>query len=360
MSQPSFESQYNWALNNGVVIHDQLERKCVNGVYGMYAQSDIPANSLLTSIPKKILVKPDPQRYPAKTSLSVQQLHATSKELALGEHSKLAPSFHLFESIEDFKACSSYFCSAKEAEIIAELSPMLAREVAKQTSETNAICEALYQYDPSLSKTQYLETILNFKSRAIGRSGFVLIAESFNHSTVKGDFYGGDDTHVTLKTKVNYQAGDQVYISYGLLDLFTHAINYNYFDPDDQHCIQLSKRFSFQVRNAGDQALLQKLKQHFTINLSQHGPVLHYTINDPDALFTEQGPSAKLCDIAKHIAPNNPKQVLLHFLDTLAANNNSDQYSARYVPSRIKRFYHLLHKERQLIALNRQWLDQHL
>jgi hypothetical protein len=357
----NFELQLAWATQNGAYLNPKIERKECHGIAGMYTSESIAQGETLATIPKSLLVSVDKLAMPSNTSLTAKQVYASTKHLEqFKADTNSGQAIAMLESMDANKSTSTYFSTVKELKILNELSPTLTREIASQNAETDQLVNALHNFDPSSSKEDYLVATLNFKSRAIGKNGFVPIAECFNHSCTKGHYFDSLGDTVTLQARTEYQAGTQVFMSYGELDMFSHAVNYNYFDPSDTHFIGLPKRFEFSISDATQQSIAMRLEKHYPLAAFKKGLLTHYRINDTGALFTETAPNEALQKLSL-IATNDEagrKSFLKSLLTQLKRDNLSQNYSARYVPSRIKRFYHMLAKERDMVEANLAYADK--
>lgn len=360
-SNSNFERQVAWANQNGAHLNPKIERKECHGIAGMYTTGQIAEGETLAKIPKSLLVATDELGMPEGTSLTAKQIYASTKQFEhFRDDQSSGVAVAMLESIEANKAVSTYFSNDKELKILNELSPTLAHEITLQNSETDQLVSALHNYDSSSSAEDYLTVTLNFKSRAIGKNGFVPIAECFNHSCTDGHYFDSSGEQVQLRAKKAYASGEQVFMSYGELDMFAHAVNYNYFDPSDTHFIGLPKRFEFAISDPTQKSMAMRLEKHAPLQIFKKGFITHYRIQDTGALFSETAPNEALLNLSLAATQNQTEQQ--HFLKSLLMklkqDNHSHNYSARYVPSRIKRFYHMLVKEQAMVEANLAYVDK--
>mgnify|MGYP000149596243 CR=1 FL=1 len=372
MMQKEFQHTLDWAVSNGLILNNNVERKCVDGIWGMYASKNLDKDELLGSFPTTNLINPNQLDYPKEASNSARQIHTSATEYA-APSSHYSPLFLCHDDTETLKLFSTYFSNEKELNALKEISTGLFNEIIKQNHLNKTLINALYRFDSSIDIDTYTAVTLNYNSRAMGSQGFVPILDCFNHSDEKGmSIDSGGDT-VILKTKVSYKKGEQVFVSYGTLDIYSHAINYNYFDPNNQHFIQFGKRFNFPVLGKADLDFANQLKKSHNVNLHKYNGMVTYSIDDRAAFLSEQGPSKRLIGIVKtlcakennksHINESDNQQVkqkLLNLLSQLDNQNNVDKFGSKYMPRRIRYLYHMLQKEKQMIALNKQWVEENL
>ena len=337
----------------------------MDGVYGMYATDVIQRGETLASFPMSQLIKPDDSLYPQGTSDSAKLIHCSAKEFIKGRVSEYDYFFSLFDSLDEIQEYSSYFASAEDLSAFNKLGQGLCREIQSQNEKNHHIIQALHDFDPSIDLDIYTCITLNFNSRAVGKNGFVPIIDCFNHSDEKGANIESLGESVSLKAKIDYNAGEQVYTSYGTLDLLTHAINYNYFDNKNLHFIQFHKRFRFMAKAAKEIAMLKHLASRFKVSIQVSPQGYLYSFQGSDAFFSETRPSEQLIEIAETIAqfapfPGGPKEVLRGFLKQLESENTVESCSKKTLPKRYARFYRLLQKEKQMLYANQNWVLQNL
>lgn len=359
MESDLFETTLSWARKEGLFLHEHLERKCKDGVWGMYATQDIDKNTVLASFPLENLIQTE-DNYPLNTSTSAKHIHSAAKAYSNKDNSKYANFFNFFDSSEYLKKYSTFYITEKEKNVIKEASPMLLREIITQNYLNTSLIDALHQYDASISKETYTLITLNYNSRAIGSSGFVPILESFNHASGKGEFVH-EDKRVIIKSRVSYTKGEEVYTSYGALDVYTHAINYNYYAPGDDHYIQFHKRFLFPLFTQNDKKIAQELSRSYKVAVQEMNSLKVFSVEDKHAYLDEEKPSAKTIEIIEKLALQNDKYAyLLAHLNRILSSNHVSRFSEKYFPSRLKRFYWVLVKEKDIILKNIETVSKHM
>jgi hypothetical protein len=357
MGSEVFYETLNLAKQKGLTFDNRLERKCINGVWGIYAREDISSKVLIASYPVENLI-PEKSKFPEKSSVSAKQIYSAAKEYCEKENSLYAYYFNLFDSIEYLKKYSTFFITEKELRIVSEVSPILLKEINYQNYLNNSLINALYEYDSTIPKDVYTFITLNYNSRAIGKDGFVPIIECFNHSNERGEFISTENNNVVLKTKIDYKKGDEVFISYGALDLYTHAINYNYYAPGTDHYMQFHKRFLFPILTMNDQLIAKELSQSYKVSINNVNGLKAFNVEDKDAYLTEKMPSSKLIEIVSKLSKNkNTNEYLIGYLKQALSQNKVSGFSEKYFPARIKRFYWVLLKEQEMLLNNIEHLS---
>lgn len=352
MGSEIFDETLNFAKQKGLTFDDRLERKCINGVWGIYAREDISSKVILASFPVENLILPN-SNFPANSSVSAKQIYSAAKEYCEKESIVYSYFFNFFDSVEYLKKNSTFFITEKELEIVSEVSPILLREIKYQNYLNNSLINALYEYDSTIPKDVYTFITLNYNSRAIGKDGFVPIIECFNHSNEKGEFISTENNKVVLKTKIDYKKGDEVFISYGALDLYTHAINYNYYAPGIDHYMQFHKRFLFPMLTMNDQKIAKELSQSYKVSINNINGLKAFTVEDKDAYLTENMPSSNLIEIVSKLSKNkNTTEYLIGYLQQALSQNKVSGFSEKYFPARLKRFYWVLLKEQEMLLNN--------
>jgi hypothetical protein len=318
----------------------------------MYALGEIPENTVIASFPKSKLIKPE-GNFPENASFTAKYVHSAAQEYIQGNASSYSNFFTLFDPLESLEKCASYFCSDKEVKILSSVSVFAGAEVARQQAQTKALIDALCEFDSSIGRDVYTFITLNYHSRAIGRDGFVPIIECFNHSNSKGAFIENDADAVLLKTNRSYSPGEEVFISYGNLDILNHAINYNYFAEGADHYLRFGKRFQFPVLDQSFKTRVEQLSKLYDVRLMRHNGMVYCSVDHEDAHFSMGTEPQKIMEIMSTLFPNaDVRMFLAGRLAEQIELNKIDQFAIRYFPARIKRFYNVLKKERQILQNN--------
>ncbi len=369
MSTEVFCQQKQWASAHGLFLHEAVERKAVNGIYGMYALRDIPANTLLASFPAAQLIRPKrDRRIPAELSdVDLPYLLATARELTLGDDSAFSGILKGFEPLEAMQQYSTQFISEAELLLLRSMSPTAYSWVKNANEKAERVVAAVCAMDPSLDPQVVLTVFLNYKSRSFKEVGIVPVLDQFNHSDRLGNENSFDGERVQVYTRQSYRAGDQLFISYGHKDLLMHAIHYNYFDPNGTHFIEPARRIFTPVASLTRPNAFNHLQKKYKLQTLQHQGQMLFFLNDNAALMTEQAPTLYLTQylsdsltggqsVATAQLQSPLLQTYLQMLDALAANNRYRSVQRETLPPRLLRFYDLLQKEELIIQANRNWV----
>ena len=371
MDTDSYLKQKQWATARGLFLHKALERKQVNGVFGMYATSDIPANTIVASFPVKHLLQPQQKTHfgPEHDNVDLNYLFAASKELVKGEQSTFSGIFDGFETLQDMRSYSTCFISDPELQLLKTFHPTAYTWVVNANQKTQKVVDAIVRHDPALSRDIVLTVFLNYKSRSFRSIGIVPVLDQFNHSDRLGNENFVEDGRVCVRTKVHYKAGDQVFITYGRKDLLQHAIHYNYFDPSGTHFIEPARR----IFAPAEPKSLQQLGKKYKLQALNNQGRSYYFLDDSKALLTEIAPTPYLLDyLTDTIRADQPQPVptmrligpvlqsYMQLLDMLASNNRRHAVRRDDLPPRLHRFHDLLAKEEQMINANRNWVIEHV
>lgn len=365
MSTSVYAEHLKQAVRQGLEINPKLERRQVSGVWGMYTTGAIAEGELLARFPKSALLQPDATVYEAQVSPSVRMIHAAAKARQQGAASPFAYLFDLHEPLAQMKQYSTFFYGDSEFKQLKKLSPPLAETISHENMRWQSVINALLEFDESLDADTVITTVLNFSSRGIGSSGFVPVLDCFNHSCAKGSFIDGTGHDVKYVARVAYQPGEQVYVFYGWLDLYDHAIHYNYYDGADVHFIRYGCRESVPLLTAHMRQLHQLLSQKYATRVLAIGGHHFFQFQDVELLLGALGPTAKLQQLfvdygvranefrSARAVMRDTMQV---WLDALDQGNSVDLFKRKSLPVSMSRFFDVLKKEKSLVRDARQWL----
>lgn len=375
MDEKKYSKCLTWAKNNGLDMDPRIERKQVNGVYGMYASAPIPKSTVMVSFPKKNLI---PNRtdvvYPPGTPEAVKRCHAAAIELSKADASEYFGCVAAMEGIETLRAHSYYFFTKEELQFIERLNPVLHQLIHESKYAADNLKQHIQRLDPNLNEDLIITVILNSFSRSWGQNGFLPVMDLFNHSDRKGlTLKNLVDDKLGHVTGVDYQAGEQIFISYSRKDMLNHAILYNYFDPEGVHFIDYSVR-AIQVINSNiKQKVFNMLSQHYHMQQYDINGVKHVRLAPHNLFFQENGPSLKLLDFFQlssikteqelQTGRSETKTVFANILSTIDAflsANKVENFELSDVPEKLHRFYHMQKKEWQILLSNRDWVCDQL
>lgn len=373
MTPKKYKSLLDWAKSIGYELHPLLERKKVDGVYGLYATDDIADGSILFKSPAYSTIQTDPNfNYDETLHKYVKLIHTIVVQYTMGEKCKYSPIFDAFETLNEMKEYSVYFCSSDEFKLIRDLSPLLEILIKNTINEIDKIVDTVYEIDNTLNKDDILWITLNWKSRAWD-SGFIPILDLFNHSNKRGNlkYYIPETGDNYLIARGDYKKGEQVYDSYDINDVYHYAINYNFYDSSDWKYISLPFRMSFKITTDFDQKIFELVSKRFEVQKFKNGESESYRILSKGICFTEYGPTDELIELAKCFSYeslddlNNGKfsyhkfdEVILSWLNLIESSNkvNSVEVPAYQTP-RLKRFYDIQLDEFKIINACKIWLD---
>ena len=371
MNEEIFSQQLAWAKNKGLFLNEKIERKKVNGVYGMFATGNIAKDEILVSYPVQSRT---PQfsdvSYPVDTANDVKNMHRAAVEYQKGKLSDYHGHFIQFESLDDFKSSSVYFLTEDELALIQSMNRLLYKSVTKFNSAVKKHIDTLLHIDPAINTDVATLIVLNYCSRAWGDVGFLPVIDLFNHSEKLGNTKEVIDQKDILLAKVDYQAGDQIWISYSVKDIYHHCIIFNYFDPNDTHYIHFGDRFTQTATSNFERQIAHHCLTKYNIASSESDGALHYQITDVDALFLEHAPSVKLVEYIKDncfrfeeefSAKNCSFQSFIirmnEVLNILIGFNNVDKINLAELPDKLHRFFYMLQKEKQMLLKNLEWVS---
>lgn len=349
----SYDIALDWALERGLMILPQITKKTLNGIAGLYATDQIDKGTLLASIPITSLLQTKNEAYPPNTSIAAKHIHSASKELLKGRKSDFQPIFGLFDTKEYLSANSVQYFTREEIAILGAASPTLAQQINKFTHSNIALTAALNNFDPSIDLDTYMHVALNYASRAMTDKGFVPILDCFNHNEIVGSGIEKKGNSLLLKAEKNYLPGEEIFVTYGALDIFQHAINYNYYDPKDAHYIPI-KRFNFKKIPQSTAHTIQTTTNNTRFVQSKSGTTIH----NANAFLSSNGPSSPFLEILTSMTADtyDVKSLLLQLLSHLDQQNNIQALTKKEFKGKLKRFYSALCKEKEIIAANRTWV----
>ncbi|WP_197466198.1 hypothetical protein, partial [Oleiphilus sp. HI0080] len=308
--------------------------------------------------PKAALLNPRPNHYPAGTSTAAIHIHSASREMDLGESSEFAPVFKLFDPEEYLREISVQYLTSSEERTLASAAPRLLRDILEFRKSNIALSSAICQFDKKIKQDTCSLVTLNYASRAMADQGFVPILDCFNHNDVGGSGIASTADKLFLEARKDYLAGEQLYVTYGVLDLFKHAINYNYFDPKGAHFIPL-ERFILPISKERATHLVANKTKNCRVFATPRPEFSQ--IAQPNAYFSTDGASKSMIKILTLLCGDktNAKRLANDLLTQIDNQNEIHKHSKKEFKGRLMRFYNALHKEKQIIAGSRAWLEKH-
>jgi len=369
MCEEQYQKCLAWGVENGLKLDSRIERKKINGVYGMYATEDIPGDTVIASYPVEQLMFQKEKR-PENVSDDVSAVYLASIELSKGQKSQYFYLLEMFESLEELKEYSFYYFTEAECLWIQKLNPILLRLVIERRYYIDELKEKIKKIDSTLSDDYVVQAALNYCSRSWGGGvAFVPVLDLFNHSYRKGGNISriDNDSRVAHKTNVAFSKGEQIFISYSCADLASYAINYNYYDSEDFHFIDLAYRSLYLVKTELKKKVFEFVEKNYGGFFSNTNIGLHFRITTQKLFLFENAPSLKVIRYFEHITLLESKlkqeknsdeaslSAILLVIDSFLMANNVDQIDLKDVPNKLQRFYFLAKKEREMLLANRSW-----
>jgi len=373
MQKSRYEECLSWASERGLVLDSRIERKEVNGVYGMYATAPIPEGTVIASFPLDACIPILDKKliYPGNKQEYKQRIHATAKELSKGAQSEYLGCVMLFNTLEEHQKYSFCFFSYEESLLLSKMNPLLQRSIAALQYSTNNIVASIKEVDPDLDIRFIMQAQLNGVDRCWGAYGFVPILDLFNHSNTKGSIIKefDDGKRIGHQTKTNYEAGDQIMISYGEKDMYNHATNYGYFDSNDEHFIDYAARAVQVLDSPAKLAVAEYISNNYKCYIHEEKGVKKMKILETNLFFSESSPSTDLLSYfaktsfctqqefaTKQCHPDSISSTLISVIDSFIDANHIDDFELSEIPEKLQHFYHLLKKEKKMLLKNREWV----
>jgi len=339
----------------------------------MYANENIPQNTVLASYPTKhqIQLKSD-INYPAAASDNFKYIHAAAIELAKGPSSQHHDILLSLVPISELQKKCTYYYSDSDLELIAKMNPVLARNILDSKKQIQDRVDALAKFDPKLDSRIVLRVLLNMVSRAFAGYGFASAVDAFNHSDRLGNPVKALDDEakvIGFTSNKSYEPGEQIFITYDRKDMYAHAIAYNYFDENGTHFIDYGARIVQTAISPLEKKVLEYTSKFYKLKTTQFNGITQYTAKDLELFFLEHAPSTNLIDFTRKNCFQTVGELisgkcsnksfdarLLNIINDLIEINRVDDFDLSDIPKKIHRFYHLLKKEKAMLLSNRNWV----
>ncbi len=372
MNETEFSSYVTWAAKGGIRLNPSLERRCVNGVYGLYAKQPITKNDILVATASKIK-KPKVRtfRYPKNLDPQMKAVHAYANEYSKGENSEFALQLRSFADYDTLKQSSVYYFTDDELRQVEALSPLLHQRVVAYRQRCDKFIHYLCQLDPALDRSHLEVVFLNYVSRAFRGRGLVPLFDLFNHSDEQGMPIDESGAVIRFKAGRTYQPGEQVFIHYGKKDLYDHAIDYGYFDPEGRHFIDVSQRIAQVATSDLAKRAVAKAAQKLAIKTEQKDGALYYNIATPNAFIEETQPSPIIIEFIQRTCFQTEMELMAdkcrhasfeqgmnQLLEGLLSYNRVEACALTDIPPKLHYLYHMLEKERKILIANKSWLKK--
>jgi len=371
------EEFINLTKKLGFYLNDKIEYKIINGIGGMWAKDVIKKGEELCKCPIDFRTKiideykfedvSKKEQYD-KFNIALKQIYAYSKQYQLGEKSEYYPLFQFFYKLNQFKPTNAYFFDNEELTIINSMNSYVLLKIQDFKDNVNGIIERIHTFDPDIKKDTLLMIILNYYSRAWG-DGFFPIFDLFNHSSKKGALVTFDIKEKILYSKVDYKKGEQIYDSYGIDDIITYNINYDFYEPLDTHYIIITNRIKFPLNSDSASIIYENVSKKYETKLCMIDDTLEgYTVNNKNLVMTEVGPSLELIEFLTYYCKgdNNKSrnlnfieiyEIFESFINIIDNYNKVENINIFTLPEKLHKYYYALKKEKYIINNNRKWLS---
>ena len=372
MSDPLYDEQIELMSKRGFTLDSRIERKQVNGLYGMYATSPINAGEVLVSYPvDQQIPLAEGFDYTGCDNFDVKYAHTAAREFVKGKESEYYPYFLKLETMEEIKANSCYFYNEGDLDFIKKMNVILFNKITEYNRAIKSMSDSIIAIDPSLDKELLVLIILNMNSRSWGRLGFLPIFELFNHCDLKGITLRNleNGTKRGYVSRINYQPGEQIWVAYNRQDMYNFAVAYNYFDPTGSHFINFSGRMVQHAKSDLEKQVFKLTSQRHKLRYQEANGVISYQLNEPNTFFLDSAPNANQIRYIRNNCFQNVNELttglssdssfdrrMLEILDFLLHVNNVDAFSPKDVPEKLGRFYSMLVKEKKMLNANRKWV----
>lgn len=236
----SYDNTIKWLRDNGGFYHPALIRKMDdNGVYGIYTTDDIKRGDLLCQIPKGCAIFYDRYESPNDWSIKLKMTYVLldeKRKIRNGEESEFKEAFSTITTLDEFKKYHPYFMIDSEKEELKKCSPLFNMIFNNADHLFVSQAQKIKEFNSDFTDDQITEAIVINNTRTwLGM--FLPVMDLFNHSAVKGTIINTDDRVSTVHAKVDYQAGDQIYLSYGNKDMLMLTYEYGFWDNEDYHFV---------------------------------------------------------------------------------------------------------------------------
>ncbi len=368
----SYDEVLNWALERGAKIHPNIVRQEVDGVWGMFATGPIPRDAVLAMFPKKHGIQVDPAyEYPDRMPQFLKYIHTCTMQIRAGDDTFMGfQNLYPMEELKENRAC---FFTSEEIEILSQMNVLLGDFARRSRSEVEGVVSAVAQFDPSMDNAQDQDTIrwlyLNSQMRAWDE-GFLPVLDMFNHSDKSGCLKTFNADYQILVAGIDYAEGDQIWINYGPKDMYLHALNYGYFDPQGNHFIDIGYRVTQTADNPFQRKLFDYMKGKYPLTARQdaHGHI-HYKVQPGKVMLLDNAPTVAAVDFFRDLSymtqqelkekqfyPVRFRDRVLQYLDALLGINHVDEVAFDSLPKKMRYFHPMLRKEKQMLINNRDWV----
>jgi hypothetical protein len=371
MSTRNYNSFLDTALSEGLNIHKGIERRCVDGVYGMYATKKIPKLEQLVRFPlNKLLATNEGLDYPESFTKEIRYFYTCTKNISESKR----PWFYFdnFYPLKDIKKSHVYFAKDSELQGIRQASPILFQYIKIAQTRINKHIEEIKSFDKNIDQDVLLTVIINSQQRSWDDVGFIPVLDLFNHSEVDGLARRVDDENAYLVAGQDLEPGDQIFINYGQKDMYFHAIDYGYFDPNSLHNIDLGLRTNFTAQTTAQKQTFRRLNSIMNL-VSKENPdkSIDYNIAIGEVFLGETAPNylAMLLFYETCFRSDQDRNnKTLHgklirnraegFITSMKSFNKIYDVISSDIPSKFIYLRKMLEKEHEILNANIAWAKQ--
>lgn len=237
----SYANTIDWVRSNNGFYHPALIRKKdpSSGVYGIYTTEKITKGDLICRIPKECGLFFDKYETPNNWNIKLKMSYMILREknaVLKGEKSDFAEIFANVTTLDEFKQYHPYFMTDAEKEELIKCNPIWSMLFANTSSILTNDLQHIKDFDDSFSDDLITEAIVINNTRTWSGM-FLPVMDFFNHSAVKGNIINTNERVSSAYAKVDYEPGDQVYLSYGNKDMLMLSYEYGFYDENDYHFV---------------------------------------------------------------------------------------------------------------------------
>ena len=335
-------------------INPNIDRKCVDGRWGMFATGKINSSEVLISsnLPSTLIYG------------SIDEMIGKyAVEYEKGVDSTLTPWFNTIQpDIDGLKCNATYHSSPAELETLFTLSPLVHSNVIDYIKSTTVVRDRIVS-EYNCSKDTVEMMILMKESRA-WEFGFMPGFDLFNHNARNGNpmYIANEGEYPSYKflSAREYNIGDEIYVSYNVKDSMKYCINYNFFDSSDIHTVNILQRIYLNIGNIDMQSKLKSLfdVQEYTVN---NQTVFQIQSNAP---IIAGNLSTALFDIVSQLSKDKNDRIndviftgtLMSWLQSASHIISTDTLIEEKLTPRISRFNQCLKADNKAIRQCMDWL----
>lgn len=287
MNETEYEKLLSWAKKRNYYLNPKLKYDIIDGVGGIVTNEDIESDEVLYSGPGQLL-----NNHLDKPFNKVEYLCDIIREYKKGKDSDIHPIFSAFQSNEELQNTSIYYSPEEELDMLKNDISVTAYNMAIiYRAEIDEMVKVISEtLNDGTDKDIILFVLLNSERRSWNGTGFNPILDLFNHNNTYGNNRCQvDSNEYILGARDRYHKGEQVYDSYGTLDLYKLICTYGFFDETDTHIIDIAPRLTFDWA----EPISDDLLNNFPIRKFSVDGVDKFQLTGTGYYISEFGPSAK-------------------------------------------------------------------